>query len=44
MLARLPKLALVSNEKVLPGIGAFAPTMSAPGGRRHPSPEQGGRF
>jgi hypothetical protein len=35
MLARLPKAALVSNRKVLPSIGAFSRTMSAPGGRRH---------
>jgi hypothetical protein len=30
MLARLPKPAPVSNRKVLPSIGAFSPTMSAP--------------
>jgi hypothetical protein len=44
MLARLPKPALVSNWKVLPSIGAFSPTMSAPGERRHTNAEQVGRL
>jgi hypothetical protein len=44
MLARLPKQALASNRKVLPSIGAFSRTMSAPGRRRHTSAEEVGHL
>jgi hypothetical protein len=44
MLARLPKPALASNQKVLPSIGAFSRTMSAPGEGDIQTAEQGAGF